>query len=105
MSATADTTLPQLARGVTGTPVVLEGRVVFGPVAVGSKQQHVGPVIVGEDNVAVRIFILGDNPFSHGLAKRWAGHRVSVPGEWKNGVVEVEEHDIALLDAPATLEE
>lgn len=100
-----DATLPQLTRQPTGTQAVCEGRVGFGAVAKGSKQQHVGPVIVTENKEAVRFFIAGDNPFSNDLAKRWDGRRVSVPGVWKNGVVEVEEHDIADLDLPTASEE
>ena len=101
----SDATLPQLMRQTTGTQTVVEGRVGFGAVAKGSKQQHVGPVIVTDAMQAVRFFITGDNPFSNELAKRWDGRRISVPGVWQNGVVEVEEHDIALLDPPASSEE
>ena len=101
----SDSTLPQLTRHPTGTQAVLEGQVGFGPVAKGSKQQHVGPIVVTESGEAVRFFIAGDNPFSNDLAKRWDGRRVSVPGVWRNGVVEVEEHDIADLDLPAISEE
>ena len=100
MSEDARLELPQLAREPTGTPTVVEGRVDFGPVARGSKQQHVGPVILTQSGEAVRFFIGGDNPFSNDLARRWEGQRISVPGTWRNGVVEVEEHDIAALDAP-----
>ena len=101
----SEPTIPQLMRLPTGTQAVVEGRVGFGAVAKGSKQQHVGPIIVTDNQQAVRFFVAGDNPFSNELARRWDGRRISVPGVWKNGVIEVEEHDIALLDLPATSEE
>ena len=97
--------LPVLVREPTGTATCIEGRVGFVPVAVGAKQQHVGPVVVDADGRAVRLYVLGDTPFSHALARRYDGRRVSVAGTWRNGAVEAEETDIVDLDAPPASEE
>lgn len=72
------------------------GQVVERPQGGQSKQSRTGPVLKTIDGL-VKVYVLGDNPFSPSQLSMWLGQRVEVAGVWRGETLRVAPDDIRLV--------
>ncbi len=87
-------------RGDTGDAETVTGRVEEATVQAGSKSEHVAPVVFESPDAAVRVYVIGDNPFDDESLRELLGVRVRLTGTWRNGVVRVKPQDLEPLPEP-----
>ncbi len=80
---------PPSRRGKSGAQDALEGVVVLGTVAAGSKSARTQPVLLLDDGSRADVHVEGDNPFEEATLAARVGSRCRAQGVWRNGVLRV----------------
>jgi hypothetical protein len=81
-------------RGETGSTATLSGVVRREVLLPGSRSEHLGPVLVGDDGRRRRLLLVGENALEQPTLSSLDGRRVTVSGVWRNGVLRVERDDL-----------
>jgi hypothetical protein len=60
--------------------------------AVGSKSEREAPVLTSLGK-KIRVFLLGDNPFSNQKVRALVGKTITAKGTWKRGTFRIDEYE------------
>lgn len=66
--------------------MIVEGLIVRQRLNAGSKSEHVGFVLVPDDDENVTVRMGGDNLFEHNMLKPYEGTRVRITGDYFRGM-------------------
>ena len=66
--------------------------------AVGSKSEREAPVLTSLKK-KIRVFLVGDNPFSNQKVRALVGKTITATGIWKRGTFRIEEYEAQSIEA------
>ena len=82
--------------GIPGEDAQFTGVIRERPVAQGSKQAHIGPVLETKSGW-VALYWVGDNPFGPSEFQAYKGKTVALSGVWKGLVLRVEGNAVKVM--------